>query len=120
MTEISLWADLNGPTSYTASAARETLSTEFVVTTGVWWLKALRIWRGTYDVTGPLYARVYLMTSITEGTPVAGTDVTITPSGLGWQLKLLPRPVALTVGWVYRAAYWTPQGATSTPNYWSW
>ncbi len=76
------------------------------------------MWRGAYDVVGPIHARVYEVTSPSTGLIVVGTDVTIVPSGLGWQSKLLPRPVPLTAGITYRACYWTPEGATSTANYW--
>lgn len=113
-----LWPTQNGPTTHNASSAQKTVATEFKVTTGTWWLKTIRVWRGSYDVVGPIYARVYEVTSPTTGLVVAGTDVTIKPSGIGWQSKLLPRPVLLTTGTTYRACYWTPEGASSTANYW--
>lgn len=116
--ELRLWPTETGPTSYAPASAQATLSTEFQVTAGTWWLKELRVWRGNYGITGPIHARVYLVTSPTTGVIVPGTDLTITPRGLGWQSLLLPTPVLLTTGATYRACYWTPNGAASTANYW--
>lgn len=118
MTVLRLWPTTDGPTTWAPASAGATVSTEFQVTSGTWWLTELRVWRGTYDVIGPIYTRVYAVISPTTGTPIAGTDLTITPRGLGWQTKTLPVPVLLTAAQTYRACYWTPNGASSTPNYW--
>jgi hypothetical protein len=118
VTVLQLWPDTGGPTSWSPSSAGSTVATEFQVTTGVWWLTEIRVWRGTYDVIGPLYTRVYAVTSPSSGTPVAGTDLTILPRGLGWQVAGLPVPVLLTAAQTYRVCYWTPNGASSTLNYW--
>jgi Domain of unknown function (DUF4082) len=118
VTVLQLWPTTNGPTSWASASAGATVATEFQVTSGTWWLTELRVWRGTYDVTGPIYTRVYLVNSPSSGTAVVGTDLTIIPRGLGWQTRALPVPVLLTAGQVYRACYWTPNGASSTSNYW--
>ena len=118
MTTLRLWPDTNGPTGFTRSAAQKTLATEFQVTSGTWWLTELRVWRGAWDMTGPLRARVYAVNSPSSGTAVAGTDAVIKLKGLGWQVAPLPAPVLLTTGQTYRVCYWTPSGACSTTNYW--
>jgi hypothetical protein len=120
VTELRIWPDTDGPALFASSAAEKTVGTEFQVTTGSWWLKELRIWRGVWDMVGPFYGRLYTVDSATTGTAVAGTDVKITPRGLGWQTGTLFTPVQLTVGQIYRAVFWTPNGACYTPDYWSW
>jgi hypothetical protein len=120
VTELRIWPDTDGPSRFAASSAGQSVSTEFTVTTGTWWLKELRIWRGAWDMIGPFYGRLYTVDSPTSGTPVSGTDVKITPRGLGWQTATLLTPVAVTAGKTYRATFWTPNGACYTPDYWSW
>lgn len=118
MTTLRLWPDTNGPTGFASSAAQKTLATEFEVTSGTWWLTELRVWRGAWDMVGPLRGRVFAVSSPSVGVPVPGTDVVIKVKGLGWQVAPLPAPVLLTTGQIYRACYWTPSGACSTANYW--
>ena len=120
MTLVQLWPDTDGPALFASNVAGKSVSTEFTVTSGTWWLTQMRIWRGAWDMTGPYFGRLYTVDSPTTGTAVTGTDVKIKPRGLGWQTADLPTPVQLTAGKTYRAVFWTPDGACYTPDYWSW
>ena len=113
-----IWPDTDGPATFDTTSAGKTLATEFYVTSGTWWLSHIWIWRGSWDMSGPFYARLYQVNSPSSGTPIPGTDVKIKPKGLGWLSAPVPIPFQLTVGQTYRVVYWTPFGATSSPNYW--
>lgn len=121
MTELRIWPVESGPTSFNSSAAQKSLSTEFslaATASGSWWLSEIRVWRGTWDQTGPYFCQLYSVTSPSVGVAVSGGAVKIRPRGLGWQTGRLATPVLLTPGQTYRAVCWTPSGASSTPNYW--
>lgn len=116
MTTLQLWPATSGPAKFYGQYARTTVGTEFKVTTGTWWVSEIRVWRGSWDTTGPITARVYVAGT---GAVLAGTDVTITPRGLGWQTAVLPTPVLLTTNTLYRVVYWTPTGPVGTALYWT-
>lgn len=118
MTDLRLWPDNVGPATFFPGAAKSTVATEFEVTTGQWWLKELRVWRGSWEMIGPVYGRVYEVSSTNTGSPVPGTDVTLNLNGLGWQAATIATPVLLVTGQRYRAVYWTPSGLNATIGYW--
>lgn len=117
MTDYSIWPATSGPGSSSADSPVN-LATEFSLSaTG--WLKAIRFWRADLGITGSVQGRVWLATSPSAGTAVAGTDVTFVLSGTGWQVANLVTPVQLTAGVRYKAACLFPSGYSATANYWS-
>jgi hypothetical protein len=93
----------------TGSSAR-TVAVEFVISSGQWWLTEIRLWRSNWELGGPLAFRLYSVTSPSVGVIVPGTDVTARVQSIGWQTAVLPAPVLLTAGQVYRACCRAPRG----------
>ena len=107
MTDWRIWPATNGPNTDAADASDISRGIIFrLSSTG--WLTAIRFYRGTTNVgnhtggapTGRLYA-------VAGETPVAGTDVTFTLSGTGWQTATLSTPVMLSAGVTYKAVVLT-------------
>lgn len=103
MTDWSIWPATNGPNTDSGDSSDISRGVSFQLSaTG--WLKAIRFYRGTTNVgnptTGSVVGRLY---NATTGVAIAGTDVTFTPSGTGWQQANLSTPVMLSSGVLYKA-----------------
>jgi hypothetical protein len=104
VTDWSIWPATNGPSTDAGDAADISRGVIFRLSaTG--WLKAIRFYRGTANVgnhTGG--APIGGLYTVADGLPVAGTDVTFTLSGTGWQTATLVTPVQLNPNVSYKAA----------------
>lgn len=114
----SLWGDTPGPTTFTSGEAF-TFSTEFKVTTGTWWVSAVRVWRGSWDMTGPVTGCVFRVDSATVGTLLAGSGVSFDWHGLGWQTAALATPAPVVTAQTYRVCVHSWGGSNSTVDYWT-
>lgn len=122
MTELQLFPyDLFDPLPFQVAigATARTVATEFSVTSGSWWLTEMRLWRNSWELTGPLQFRVYTVVSAASGTLLAGSDATLRTRGLGWQAVGLAVPVKLTTGQSYRVCCWAPRGVNYETGFWS-
>ncbi len=117
MTDYLIWPATSGPGSSSADASVN-LATEFSVSTTAW-IKAIRFWRADTNITGAVMGRVWQATNASSGTAVAGTDVTFTLSGTGWQQANVVPAVQITAGTKYKVACLFPSGYSATGNYWS-
>lgn len=109
MTDWSIWPATNGPNTDSGDASDISRGVIFRLSS-IGWLKALRFYRGTTNVGLPsapsgglVVGRVFTM----DGNPVAGTDVTFTLSGTGWQTATLATPVQLAANTTYKAVVLT-------------
>lgn len=118
MTDYQIWPATNGPGAATVDGG-VVLATEFYVTGAGKYAKGLRFWRADTSILGPITARIYTVTDANSGTPLAGTDVTFTLSGTGWQTATFASPVLLTSGQRYRACAQFPTNYSATGSYWS-
>lgn len=118
MTDYQIWPATNGPGAATVDGG-VVLATEFYVTTTGIYAKGLRFWRADTSILGPVTGRIYSVTDASTGSAVAGTDVTFTLSGTGWQTVTFASPVLLTSGQRYRACAQFPTNYSATSNYWS-
>jgi hypothetical protein len=119
VTDYQIWPATSGPGAATVDASGVSLATEFYVTDPGLYAKALRFWRADTTILGPITGRLYQVTDAATGSAVAGTDVTFTLSGTGWQTAAFTAPVALAPGQRYRAVVNFPINYSATPNYWS-
>lgn len=117
MTDYQIWPATSGPGSSFPDASVN-LATEFFVSTNAW-VKAIRFWRADTNVTGTVQGRVWQAINSTSGTAVAGTDVTFTLVGTGWQQADIVTPVPITAGVRYKVACLFPSGYSATGDYWS-
>ncbi|MEU0937612.1 DUF4082 domain-containing protein [Embleya sp. NPDC005971] len=118
MADLSIWnhATVTGPATSEAEETPVSLGTEFMLSaTG--WVKALHYWRATVAETGTVTGSVYLAAT---GVEVAGTVVTFTPTGTGWQTATITTPVQLTAGVRYILSIHHPSRyAAGVAAYWS-
>lgn len=117
MTDYQIWPATDGPAAATVDGG-VVLATEFYVTADNLYAKAIRFWRADTSITGLITGRLYLVTDATAGVPVAGTDVTFTLSGTGWQTAAFAEPVLLTKTQRYRVCAQFPTNYSATPHYW--
>lgn len=120
MTDWSIWPATNGPNTDAGDAGDISRGVIFRLSvTG--WLKAIRFYRGTTNVGlpsapsgGVVTGRLYTL----DGNPVAGTTVTFSLSGTGWQQANLSVPVQLLANTSYKAVVLTGN-YTATGAYFS-
>lgn len=117
MTLYQIWPATSGPGAATVDGG-VALATEFYVTGTGLAAVALRFWRADTSIVGPIAGRIYTVTDASSGTALAGTDVTFTLSGTGWQSAAFTAPVALTSGQRYRAVCQFPTNYSATSHYW--
>ncbi len=118
MAEHQLWPLASGPVSATVDGG-VVLATEFYVDAAGWYVKSLRFWRADTSILGPVTGRVYQVTGLATGDPVAGTDVAWTLAGTGWQVADLAAPILLVANQRYRAAAQFPTNYAATSDYFS-
>lgn len=117
-TEYRLFPSETGPSSSVTDGAPINLGHEFKVTAAADATK-LHFYRGNLDVTGPITGRLFEITGVGTGTPVAGSDVTFTLSGTGWQTVEFAAPITLNPAVRYAAVIHYPGRFVLTANYWS-
>lgn len=117
MTDYSIWPSTDGPLTDFADGPYN-LSTQFRPSANAW-LKAIRFWRGTTNIVGPILGRLWRVTGPGTGDPVPNTDVTFSLSGVGWQLAATPLFPQLTPGQDYRVAITVPSNYSATGGYWT-
>lgn len=118
MTEHSIWPATNGPNTDAGDAADISRGVLFRLS-AIGWVKRLRFYRGTLNVgnwSGG--APVGAIMNVPAGTIVAGTQVTFSPSGTGWQEAALPVPVQLAANTSYKVVVLTGN-YTATGGYFS-
>lgn len=118
MTDYSLWPVASGPGAAIVDGG-VVLATEFYVDATGLYVRSLRFWRADTSILGPVTGRVYDVLDATSGGAVAGTDVTWTLAGTGWQVADLAAPVALTANQRYRVAAQFPTNYSATSDYFS-
>jgi hypothetical protein len=114
MTDYSIWPATNGPAADGNDPSDISRGVIFRLS-APGWLKKIRFYRGTLDVTNPTTGaaegRVY---TVAGEAPVAGTDVEFTLSGTGWQDADVVPAVPLAANTTYKAAVltgdYTPTG----------
>jgi uncharacterized protein DUF4082 len=114
VTVYRLWPSTDGaPTDEGTDPIN--LGTEIILSaTG--WVTALHMWRATLAETGPVTGAVY---NVVTGVQVAGTSVTYSLSGTGWQTATLVAPVQLTAGVRYIAVVHHTDRYAGTGSYWT-
>lgn len=117
MADFRIWPATDGP-AFAFEDDPVNLGTEFYVTQTCW-LKQIHCWRGDTAMDGTVLGRVWIASGGSAGTALAGTDVTFTLSGTGWQTATLATPVQLTANVRYRASIHAPSGYTGSGNYWT-
>lgn len=117
MAEYTLFGTTPGPDTSGSDGQPITLAHQITITTPCW-ATALRVYRGTTAITGPLTGRLWRATAPTTGTAVPGSDVTFSLSGTGWQTALLDTPIALDPG-IYKAAVRFTDQFPVTSGYWT-
>jgi hypothetical protein len=117
MAEFTIFAG-DGPATSATDGQALNLAHEFK-TTGQTWATGIRFFRGTLSVVGPITGHITTVDTINTGTPVAGTDVTFTLSGLGWQEALFAEPVELSPDVRHKVVYHVPDHFTVTAGYWT-
>lgn len=116
-TSWRLWPATNGAGSVNFGAI--VVATEFYVTQDCWATK-LHYYRTDTNINGSA-GRIWRVDSSSSGVARAGTDVTFTASGTGWQTANLAAPVLLAAGQHYRVAVLfsgTPANIPITSSYW--
>lgn len=116
MADFRLWPATNGPATNDTDVPIS-CGVEFRVTSGAW-AREIRFYRGTTGVTGAVTGQLYTVGGPATGAPVAGTAVTFTLTGTGWQAASISPPVPLTVGQNYKAVVFFPSNYTATGGYW--
>jgi hypothetical protein len=117
VTLYQIWPATSGPGSATVDGGVN-LAVEFYVTDPGLSVTALRFWRADTSILGPVTARIYTVTDASSGVPLAGTDVTFTLSGTGWQTAAFASPAALTANQRYRAVCNFPTNYSADGHYW--
>lgn len=114
MALFRLWASTSGPNNADNNTP-VSLGTE-VVTTQTLWITHLHYWRGTTADDGTHTGEVF--NSSTQN-PIAGTVVTFTDVGTGWQTAALSSPVQIPAGAYLPTAHHPNGGPAYTSGYWT-
>lgn len=118
MPTYNLWPNTNGPSESAQDAQAVNLATEISITETCT-ATGLRFWRSNTDITGAVTGRLWHITGTGTGEAVAGSDVSFSLSGTGWQTANFTSPIPLTSGQKYKAAIHYPNFFPLTSAYWN-